>query len=105
MLSKLVTLAVIVLAGCASAPSHRSEAVYSALQACSAAGYKDNSPEYQQCVSYRLNLAQENADSQRAARSDALLRAGLSILAAQPAPPPVQRPIICRQMNVGVVCE
>ncbi len=102
-MSRAVALLALAVLGCAT-PQQRQERLQAdliaALEMCYSVGFQRGSSEAQQCA-MQVYSQQKASDAQRRATAAAI---GYTLLqnSRQPAPPPA---VICRQMNVGMVCQ
>jgi hypothetical protein len=82
-----MTAAALALLGCASPQERQQMRMVNAESTCSAAGFKQGTPEYSQCA---ITVYQQDQ-----ARRDALVRAGIQMMQPQPAPPAPPAPVVC----------
>lgn len=99
MRGALAVLAVAV-AGCATPQQRMQQRMIEAESVCSAAGFQQGSPEYQQCTIQMYQAAAAN----RQAQSAAAIAAGAAMIqASQPKPPPP--PVTCRWFANSWICN
>ena len=90
------------LPSCASLQAERQQTrLYQAHGICQSAGFHADQPGYGQCVLQ----AYEGVTAQSQANSAAMMAVGLELMRQSQPPPPPPRPVVCRQMAIGMVCQ
>jgi hypothetical protein len=94
----IVAIAILVLAGCVTPQERAAQTFRAAADTCTSIGIPEGHKDRWECEVRAADMIERD----RQARKDALLRAGLQMMAPPPAPQ-VAAPIVCRDRGGGIV--